>query len=73
MVWVSLNCAKVSFILSSLLNMFRVSLKLELSEKLQSVGYKNIAMNEKHVNAAGDVLLYVRYGQTGQINIFGIN
>jgi len=38
----------------------RVSLKLERVEKLQSIGYKNIAMNDKHVNAAGDVLLYVR-------------
>ena len=40
--------------------LYRVSLKLERMEKLQSVGYKNIAMNEKHVNASGDVLLYVR-------------
>ncbi|XP_023332547.1 uncharacterized protein LOC111704523 [Eurytemora carolleeae] len=38
----------------------RVSLKLEPKEKLQSIGYKNIAMNDKHVNAAGDVLLFVR-------------
>ena len=38
----------------------RVSLKEKSGEKLHSVGYKNIAMNEKHVNAAGDVLLFVR-------------
>lgn len=38
----------------------RVSLSLETAEKLQSVGYKNIAMNEKHVTPAGDIQLLVR-------------
>ena len=35
-------------------------LKLEQQEKLQSIGYKNIAMSDKHVNASGDVMLLVR-------------
>ena len=35
-------------------------LKLEQQEKLQSIGYKNIALSDKHVNAAGDVMLLVR-------------
>ena len=39
----------------------RVTLKQENCEKLQSVGYKNIAISEKHVNSWGDVLLFVRY------------
>jgi hypothetical protein len=39
----------------------RASLSLETVEKLQSVGYKNIAMNEKHITANGDILLFVRY------------
>lgn len=38
----------------------RVTLKQETIDKLQSVGYKNIAMSDKHVNSAGDVLLFVR-------------
>ena len=41
--------------------MFRASMSLETADKLQSVGYKNIAMNEKHITAAGDILLFVRY------------
>ena len=35
-------------------------MKLEQQEKLQSIGYKNIALSDKHVNAAGDVMLLVR-------------
>ena len=35
-------------------------LKLEQQEKLQSIGYKNIALSDKHVNASGDVMLLVR-------------
>ena len=35
-------------------------LKLEEKEKLQSIGYKNIAMSDKHVNSSGDVILLVR-------------
>merc|ERR1712130_201798 len=38
----------------------KVMLKLEQQEKLQSIGYKNIALSDKHVNAAGDVMLLVR-------------
>jgi len=38
----------------------KVMLKLEQQEKLQSIGYKNIAMSDKHVNASGDVMLLVR-------------
>ena len=39
----------------------RVSLKEKSGgEKLHSVGYKNIAISDKHVNQAGDVLLFVR-------------
>lgn len=38
----------------------RVHLKLEEREKLQSIGYKNIAMSDKHINASGDVILIVR-------------
>lgn len=38
----------------------RVGLRLEQTEKLQSIGYKNIAISEKHVNSAGDVSLVVR-------------
>jgi len=49
---------------SSLLKSFawplKVMLKLEQQEKLQSIGYKNIAMSDKHVNASGDVMLLVR-------------
>ena len=35
-------------------------MNLEQQEKLQSIGYKNIALSNKHVNAAGDVMLLVR-------------
>jgi len=38
----------------------KVMLKLEQQEKLQSIGYKNIALSDKHVNASGDVMLLVR-------------
>lgn len=38
----------------------KVVLKLEQQEKLQSIGYKNIAMSDKHVNSSGDVMLLVR-------------
>jgi len=38
----------------------KVMMKLEQQEKLQSIGYKNIALSDKHVNAAGDVMLLVR-------------
>ena len=38
----------------------QVMMKLEQQEKLQSIGYKNIALSDKHVNAAGDVMLLVR-------------
>jgi len=38
----------------------KVLLKLEEREKLQSIGYKNIAMSDKHVNSSGDVVLLVR-------------
>lgn len=38
----------------------RVGMKLEQTDTLQSVGYKNIAISEKHVNTAGDVSLVVR-------------
>ena len=37
-----------------------MNIKLEERDKLQSIGYKNIAMSEKHVNSTGDVLLLVR-------------
>ena len=40
----------------------KVSLKLEERNTLKSIGYKNIAMSEKHVNSAGDVMLVVRLG-----------
>ena len=40
--------------------MSQVNIKLEERDKLQSIGYKNIAMSEKHVNSTGDVLLLVR-------------
>ena len=33
---------------------------MEEMEKLQSVGYKNIAIGDRHVNSTGDVLLTVR-------------
>lgn len=38
----------------------RVGMRLEQTDKLQSIGYKNIAISEKHVNTAGDVSLVVR-------------
>lgn len=44
----------------------KVSVKLEEKDKLQSIGYKNIAINDKHVNAAGDVILVVRLSMIKQ-------
>jgi len=38
----------------------KVSIKLEEKEGLQSIGYKNIAISDKHVNSSGDVILLVR-------------
>jgi len=38
----------------------KVWLKLEEKDKLQSIGYKNIAMSDKNVNSSGDVILLVR-------------
>eukprot|EP00092_Neocalanus_flemingeri_P028564 GFUD01031020.1.p1 GENE.GFUD01031020.1~~GFUD01031020.1.p1 ORF type:complete len:480 (-),score=149.04 GFUD01031020.1:137-1576(-) len=38
----------------------KANLMLEDMDKLQSVGYKNISISDKHVNSGGDVLLSVR-------------
>jgi len=38
----------------------KASIMLEEKDKLQSVGYKNIAISDKHVNRTGDVVLSVR-------------
>ena len=38
----------------------QASIIMEEMDKLQSVGYKNIAISDKHVNSGGDVLVSVR-------------
>ena len=37
-----------------------MGVRLEQTEKLQSIGYKNIAISEKHVNTMGDISLVVK-------------
>jgi len=39
---------------------FQASVMMDETDKLQSVGYKNIAIHDKHVNSQGDLLLSVR-------------
>ena len=41
--------------------LLQASIMLEEKDKLQSVGYKNIAISDKHVSKSGDVNLSVRY------------
>jgi thermostable 8-oxoguanine DNA glycosylase len=38
----------------------QANIMLEEMDKLRSVGYKNIAIGDKHVNSCGDVMLSVR-------------
>ena len=38
----------------------QASIRLEEEDKLQSVGYRNIAISDKHVTGGGDVMLSVR-------------
>ena len=38
----------------------QASVTLEEVDKLQSVGYRNIAINDKHVTVGGDVMFSVR-------------
>ena len=40
--------------------MLQASIMVEEVDKLQSVGYKNIAISDKHVNSDGDVMFSVR-------------
>ena len=40
--------------------MLQASIMVEEVDKLQSVGYKNIAIRDKHVNSGGDVMFSVR-------------
>ena len=40
--------------------LLQASIMLEEKDKLQSVGYKNIAISDKHVSKSGDVNLSVR-------------
>ena len=44
----------------NIIKVLQASIMLEEKDKLQSVGYKNIAISDKHVNRTGDVVLSVR-------------